>query len=49
MNFDDLSGVRLDRDPDDLLPEGWDDIEDGEIGISGLRLRDLVEGADLNR
>ncbi|WP_173009417.1 hypothetical protein [Methylobacterium sp. P1-11] len=31
MNPDDLSDVRLDRDPDDLLPEDWDEVADGEI------------------
>jgi hypothetical protein len=31
VNPDDLCDVRLDRDPDDLLPEDWDDVADAEI------------------
>lgn len=41
MDFDDLSDVRLDRDPDDLLPEDWDDDTDREI--ADLRRRVLAD------
>lgn len=44
MDFDDLSDIRLDRDPDDLLPEDWDDVTDGEI--ADLRRRVMAEAAE---
>lgn len=45
MDFDDLSDIRLDRDPDDLLSEDWDDVADGEI--ADLRRRVMAESAEL--
>ena len=39
MDFDDLSDIRLDRDPDDLLPEDWDEVADSEIELAGFRRR----------
>lgn len=45
MDFDALSGAHLDRDPDDLLPEDWDD-DGGEIELAGLRRRVMSESAE---
>ena len=44
MNPDDLSDIRLDRDPDHLLPEDWDDVTDGEI--ADLIRRVMAEAAE---
>jgi hypothetical protein len=41
LSLDDLTDVRLDRDPDDLLPEDWDDVADGEI--ADIRRRALSD------
>jgi len=46
LNEDDLSDVRLDRDPDDLLPEDWDEVADGEIELPGIRRRVMAETAE---
>lgn len=46
MDFDDLSDIRLDRDPDDLLPEDWDEDTDGEIELPGIRRRVMTETAE---
>lgn len=43
MDFNDLSDVHLGRDPDDLLPEDWDDDTDGEIELAGIRRRVMAE------
>ncbi len=45
MDFDDPSDVRLDRDPDDLLPEDWDDDTDREIELACIRRRVMAESA----
>ncbi len=45
MDFDDFSDVHLDRDPDDLLPEDWDD-DGGEIELAGIRRRVMAENAE---
>ncbi|MET3481564.1 hypothetical protein [Methylobacterium sp. 1973] len=47
MNEDDLCDVRLDRDPDDLLPDDWDEVVDGEIELPGIRRRVMAEAAEI--
>lgn len=30
-----------------LLPEDWDDVEDGEVDLAGIRLGDLDDNAEM--
>jgi hypothetical protein len=46
VNEDDLTDIHLDRDPDDLLPEDWDEVADSEIELAGFRRRLMDEASD---